>query len=353
MLDLERLGSTVSVMQADVADAAQVASLVERVHARFGPLSGVIHAAGATRADAFGPVAGLTSEAVEQHLRPKVIGVQNLAEAVVDEPLDFCLLVSSLSSLLGGLRFAGYAAANAYLDAFAIARARTGAPWTSVDWDGWDFAGTAAKGSLALTRAEGMERVRPTAGGIASRSSRGVHRRLGRPLRPVGAAGVVAQHRRTGRGDTGDGRRRPHQRVGPPRRARSPRPRHRLRGAGQTRSNSSSPTPGSGSSESPGSDAMTTSSNWEGTRCSPCSLRRGSATRFTSMSECRPCSTPPPWQGLRQRSLRPCWHRRPATSSARSLTGSKVSVTKRSPPCWPTHDPGRPMNPYPNGSGRR
>jgi hypothetical protein len=58
---------------------------------------------------------------------------------------------------LGGLRFAGYAAANAYLDAFAIARARTGAPWTSVDWDGWDFAGTAAKGSLALTRAEGIE----------------------------------------------------------------------------------------------------------------------------------------------------------------------------------------------------
>ena len=157
VLDLERLGSTVSVMQADVADAAQVASLVERVHARFGPLSGVIHAAGATRADAFGPVAGLTSEAVEQHLRPKVIGVQNLAEAVADEPLDFCLLVSSLSSLLGGLRFAGYAAANAYLDAFAIARARTGAPWTSVDWDGWDFAGTAAKGSLALTRAEGMD----------------------------------------------------------------------------------------------------------------------------------------------------------------------------------------------------
>jgi acyl transferase domain-containing protein len=155
--DLERLGSTVSVMQVDVADREQLTSLVDRVHRQFGSLSGVIHAAGTTRQDAFGPVAGMTPQAVDRHFQPKVAGVENLAAAVADEPLDFCVLVSSLSALLGGLRFASYAAANAYLDAFAVAMARSGAPWSSVDWDGWDFAGSAKEGSLALSRTEGME----------------------------------------------------------------------------------------------------------------------------------------------------------------------------------------------------
>jgi acyl carrier protein len=51
-----------------------------------------------------------------------------------DEPLDFCLLQSSMSAELGGLGFTAYAAANAFLASFPDA---VGGVWRSVCWDAW------------------------------------------------------------------------------------------------------------------------------------------------------------------------------------------------------------------------
>jgi acyl carrier protein len=52
--------------------------------------------------------------------------------------LDFCILFSSLASVLGGLGFTAYAAANAFVDAFVRKHNRTARmPWVSEDWDTW------------------------------------------------------------------------------------------------------------------------------------------------------------------------------------------------------------------------
>lgn len=53
-----------------------------------------------------------------------------------DKQLDFCLLLSSLSSILGGLGFVAYSAANIFMDVFAKTKSM---PWMSVNWDGWQF----------------------------------------------------------------------------------------------------------------------------------------------------------------------------------------------------------------------
>jgi acyl carrier protein len=79
--------------------------------------------------------------------------------------LDFCLLCSSLSPILGGLGFAAYAAANACLDALALEHNRRHPGcWTSVNWEGWRFEAEIAPhqpgGSVAelgLTPDQGME----------------------------------------------------------------------------------------------------------------------------------------------------------------------------------------------------
>ncbi|MBV9998816.1 MAG: SDR family NAD(P)-dependent oxidoreductase [Verrucomicrobia bacterium] len=153
---LERLGARVLPMSADVCNATRLRVVIDQIKAEFGPLHGVIHAAGATEADAFGPVKEMAPAACERHLRPKVDGLRVLDSALKDEHLDFCVLVSSLSAVLGGLGFAAYAAANAFMDAFAAGRARGGARWMSINWDGWDFSCNPRKGRLALTRDEGM-----------------------------------------------------------------------------------------------------------------------------------------------------------------------------------------------------
>ena len=68
----------------------------------------------------------------------KTIGTWNLHELTRDCSLDFFALFSSTASLLGGQKLAHYAAANAFLDAFAQYRRFLGLPVVSINWGTWD-----------------------------------------------------------------------------------------------------------------------------------------------------------------------------------------------------------------------
>ena len=155
--ELVSLGAEVLPLVADVADPEAMRRVLSEVHGRFGAVNGVVHAAGLR--DAVRPLPGLDRAEVERQLRPKVNGTQVLADLMADEPLDFVLLTSSLASILGGLGFAAYAAANAYLDAFAAARRGGRCRWVSVNWDGWRSAAVSdpARARLALGEEEGAE----------------------------------------------------------------------------------------------------------------------------------------------------------------------------------------------------
>ncbi|CAG0937753.1 phthiocerol/phenolphthiocerol synthesis type-I polyketide synthase E [Thermoflexales bacterium] len=135
---LEELGAEVLVVSADVAQAAQLRTAIEQARAKWGAMHGVIHAAGTIDPQLFRAIRDTQAAEAVQHFPAKVQGAQALAEALRDQALDFCLLTSSLSAVLGGLGLAAYAAANAYLDAFVQRHNQIEpAPWMSVDWDGW------------------------------------------------------------------------------------------------------------------------------------------------------------------------------------------------------------------------
>jgi non-ribosomal peptide synthase protein (TIGR01720 family) len=52
--------------------------------------------------------------------------------------VDFCVLISSLSSILGALGMAAYPAAHHFTDAFVYKHNQTSStPWLSVNWDNW------------------------------------------------------------------------------------------------------------------------------------------------------------------------------------------------------------------------
>jgi phthiocerol/phenolphthiocerol synthesis type-I polyketide synthase E len=138
VLELEQLGATVLPHAADVSDLAAMSALVEEVHDRFGPVNGVVHGAGVTSASGFAMAAALTDSSVAEHFAAKVYGTLALSEVLSAEPLDFCLLQSSMSAELGGLGFTAYAAANAFLASFPDAiRGDGAAAWRSVCWDAW------------------------------------------------------------------------------------------------------------------------------------------------------------------------------------------------------------------------
>jgi acyl carrier protein len=158
LLAIERAGGTVLPLAADVADRGAMADVLAQAERRFGALDGVVHAAGAVTPTAFAPLERLGADVICDHFGPKIEGTLVLDELLGDRLLPVAMFTSSLSAVLGGAGFGAYAAANAFLDAFAAGPGR--GRWMSVGWEGWSFARTAnpqGLAKLALSPAEGTE----------------------------------------------------------------------------------------------------------------------------------------------------------------------------------------------------
>ena len=172
--EIEAAGAEVLVVAADIADRDQMAALVDRAVARFGRLDGVIHAAGVAGAgtiqlkkregegSVLAALEDIDRRNCEAQFRPKVRGLFVLEEVLGDRPLDFCLVVSSLSTLTGGPGYAAYAAANMFMDAFVRRHNQQSAVrWLGVNWDAWSFQAAGASSSavsrMTLSEAEGIE----------------------------------------------------------------------------------------------------------------------------------------------------------------------------------------------------
>ena len=142
VLALEAYGAEVVVGTADVTDRSAMNALVNDVQARYGAIDGVIHAAGVVDDDLL-PLKD--PEAAARVLAPKVDGTLVLDEVLDDAPLDFFVLFSSVSALVGLPGQIDYTAANAFLDAFAQRkRAVDGVPALSINWSAWQEVGMAA-----------------------------------------------------------------------------------------------------------------------------------------------------------------------------------------------------------------
>jgi acyl transferase domain-containing protein/acyl carrier protein len=138
LLEIEELGGEVMVFNADSADKDQMQSVIREVDARFGTIHGVIHAAADTVTYSF--VGQTDQTAAERHFRPKVSGLLVLEDLLSGRELDFIVLFSSLTSILGGVGKVAYCAANKFLDVFAGQQNQRGlVPWICVNSDAWHF----------------------------------------------------------------------------------------------------------------------------------------------------------------------------------------------------------------------
>lgn len=137
---LRATGTEVTVARGDVTQAAEVAAILESVGGSGTsgiskpPLRGVVHAAGVVDD---GILELLDERQLRDVLAPKVQGAWNLHALTRDAKLDFFVLFSSASSLLGSPGAANYGAANAFLDALAWHRRAEGRPALSINWGPW------------------------------------------------------------------------------------------------------------------------------------------------------------------------------------------------------------------------
>ena len=95
--------------------------VADQVHAQFGPINGIIHAAGVLD-DA--PMLQKDRTSAARVLAPKVRGTLVLDSVFQQDSIDFFVLMSSVSSHLAPAGQMDYAAANAFLDAFARSKSQ-------------------------------------------------------------------------------------------------------------------------------------------------------------------------------------------------------------------------------------
>ncbi|RJS20854.1 hypothetical protein DRW03_19465 [Corallococcus sp. H22C18031201] len=144
LLRLRKFGGRVRYVQADVCDSKALRHVVEETEAAWGRLNGVVHAAGAIDA---APFLARDAASFTEGLKPKIEGVQALDAATRGCALDFFVLFSSVSSILGDWGGCDYAVANRYLDAFAQqreeqrARGERAGRTVSINWPLWRHGG--------------------------------------------------------------------------------------------------------------------------------------------------------------------------------------------------------------------
>lgn len=167
--DLETAGGEILYLPGDVSDTDAMRRAFEQTENRFGPLNGVIHAAGVAGGSR---ILFQSAEEAEKIRSPKIQGSRVIAELLRDRSIDFLLFCSSISSYFSAPTASAYASANAFQNSFAeYCRSVLNIPAVAIAFDAWREVGMMAdagipeglesyvdkKMSVAMTNVEGIE----------------------------------------------------------------------------------------------------------------------------------------------------------------------------------------------------
>ncbi|KAK3580057.1 hypothetical protein CHS0354_001010 [Potamilus streckersoni] len=128
-------GCKILCLKVDVADLNSLRRALEEISCRFPgyPVRGIFQGAGTIDSGLF---LELTADKFDNVMLPKVAGSWNLHHLSLFLPLDFFVLQSSISGILGSPGDSNYGAANTFLDALSHYRRQKGLPCQSINWGG-------------------------------------------------------------------------------------------------------------------------------------------------------------------------------------------------------------------------
>ncbi len=160
IIELESLGADVMIYQVDVSDLQGMKNLVQEAEAKFGTINGIIHSAGIAGG---GIISLKTPEMANQVLDPKIKGTIVLDSIFDKKELDFMILFSSITAILGEAGRVDYCSANSFLDAYAYYKNQEGHTYTSsINWGQWGDVGMAVRWeeSQAKSKAELLKKAK-------------------------------------------------------------------------------------------------------------------------------------------------------------------------------------------------
>jgi NADPH:quinone reductase-like Zn-dependent oxidoreductase len=180
--ELEELGATsVTAVALDASDTAGVQRVIAELAAAPKPLRGIIHSAGIVDDHL---VVDTSWDQFTKVMKPKLNAAWNLHLATENVPLDFFVLYSTMSAVVGNVGQANYAAGNAFMDALCQMRHAKGMPALSINWGPWAEVGMASRMDAAalqmipekamISPDEGMQLLEQLMSGNPCRAQAGV-----------------------------------------------------------------------------------------------------------------------------------------------------------------------------------
>ncbi|KAM3068355.1 hypothetical protein ACMFMG_009492 [Clarireedia jacksonii] len=123
-------GTTVKIFAMDITDKQDLLKVYDEIKNTLPPIAGVANAAMVLHDTLFSE---MSLEQMEKVLKPKIDGTNYLDELFYDTELDFFVLFSSLSSVVGNSGQSNYAAASTYLTSLAAQRRKRGLAGSAFD----------------------------------------------------------------------------------------------------------------------------------------------------------------------------------------------------------------------------
>ena len=165
LADLERAGAVVRYAALDVTDRAAVSRELDRVRREWGPVTGLIHAAGVL---ADKRIADKTDDQFDRVYATKVAGLRALLDATESDPLELLCVFSSVAARFGNPGQCDYAMGNEVLTQVACAeqRRRPSCRVRAIGWGPWE-AGMVTAAHAAHFRSIGVPLIPLDAGAHA------------------------------------------------------------------------------------------------------------------------------------------------------------------------------------------
>ncbi|KAI0386667.1 ketoacyl-synt-domain-containing protein [Hypomontagnella monticulosa] len=139
--------ANIVVKECDIAVEENAFRVVRECTETLPPICGVVHAAMMLHD---GLIEGLTHDSYVSAIRAKVKGTWNIHSVLksINARLDYFVLMSSAAGIVGSRGQAAYAAANTFLDGFALCRVAQGQPAVSLDLTAVTGAGYIAENAI-------------------------------------------------------------------------------------------------------------------------------------------------------------------------------------------------------------
>ena len=134
--ELNKIGNA-KYYNVDLKDLASLLEIVGNIENTVGTINGVFHFAGTISGNSIRVMDFLDKRDFNEQFDAKVLGTNSLGKVFHNKELDFFVLSSSLSTIIGGKELTAYSAANSFLDSFCNSTIIKNC--IAINYDGFNF----------------------------------------------------------------------------------------------------------------------------------------------------------------------------------------------------------------------